>query len=377
MKTPKGSFDRRPLWRDPGFIGLTVAFVVLAPLLNLLGILPDLYLNMLGRYLCFGLAALGLDLIWGYTGILSLCQAFFFCLGGYALGMHMLLKTGKEGVYGSALPDFMVWNQVEKLPWFWEPFHHLAPTLILAMAVPMAAATTFGFFAFRSRIKGVYFSIITQALALAAWLVFLRNETMLGGTNGLTDFKTLVGFELRDPATKRVLYVLAAVGLCLGYLACRYIIESKLGKVLVAIRDSEMRVRFTGLAVTRYKLFAFCVAAGLAGLGGLLYVPQTGIITPGRMDVKASLEMVVWVAVGGRGTLLGPVLGAIAINLLYSWLTGVMPGSWLYVLGFLFIGVVLFLPQGIFGSLGPVFQKWGKRKRLETDAPVAPGEGKP
>jgi urea transport system permease protein len=331
--------------------------------------LPDLYLNMLGRYLCFALAALGLDLIWGYTGILSLCQAFFFCMGGYALGMHMLLKTGKDGVYGSALPDFMVWNQVEKLPWFWTPFQGLAPALFLAVAVPVLAALAFGFFA--SRIKGVYFSIITQALALAAWLVFLRNETMLGGTNGLTDFKTLVGFDLRDPDTKRGLYMLAAAGLCLGYLACRYIISSKLGKVLVAIRDSEMRVRFTGLAVTRYKLFAFCVAAGLAALGGLLYVPQTGIITPGRMDVKASLEMVVWVAVGGRGTLIGPILGAIGINLLYSWLTGVMPGSWLYVLGFLFIGVVLFLPQGIFGSLGAWIGRL-RRQRAVKENPEKP-----
>jgi urea transport system permease protein len=352
--------DRQPLWRDPAFLGLTAAFVVIAPLLNLIGVLPDLYLNMLGRYLCFALAALGLDLIWGYTGILSLCQAFFFCLGGYSIGMHMLLKTGKSGVYGSALPDFMVWNRLEKLPWFWEPFHHFLPAIALALLVPLVAALAFGFFAFRSRIKGVYFSIITQALALATWLIFLRNETMLGGTNGLTDFKTLFGFNLGDATTKRVLYVIAAIGLCLGYLACRYIISSKLGKVLVAIRDSEMRVRFTGLSVMRYKLFAFCVAAMLAALGGLLYVPQTGIITPGRMDVKASLEMVVWVAVGGRGTLIGPILGAIGINLLYSWLTGVMPGSWLYVLGFLFMGVVVFIPQGLFGNLGGI---WSRLKR--------------
>jgi urea transport system permease protein len=360
--------DHRPLWREPGFIGLSVAFLVVAPLLNLVGVLPDIYLNMLGRYLCFALAALGLDLIWGYTGILSLCQAFFFCLGGYALGMHMLLKTGTDGVYGSALPDFMVWNRVEQLPWFWVPFGHFAPAILLAVLVPVLAALAFGFFAFRSRIKGVYFSIITQALALAAWLVFLRNETMLGGTNGLTDFKTLLGFQLSEPETKRALYFIAAWGLCLSYLACRYIIRSKLGKVLVAIRDSEMRVRFTGLPVMRYKLFAFCVAAGLAGLGGLLYVPQTGIITPGRMDVKASLEMVVWVAVGGRGTLIGPVLGAIGINLLYSWLTGVMPGSWLYVLGFLFIFVVLFLPQGLFGSIAPYLKKLRRNKNGEGAA---------
>jgi urea transport system permease protein len=331
---------------------LSAIAIVGLPILNAFGVVSDLSMNLMGRYYCFALAALGIDLIWGYTGIMSLCQAIFFCLGGYCIGMHMLLKTGTASVYGSALPDFMVWNQVKTLPLFWAPFRHFPVALILALAVPVLFALVFGFFAFRSRIKGVYFSIITQALALAMWLIFLRNETMLGGTNGLTDFKTLLGFELANPRTKLGLYILTAIVLVGAYFASRYIVGSKLGKVLVAIRDSEHRLRFTGFPVTRYKLFAFCAAALLAAIGGILYVPQTGIITPGRMDVKASLEMIVWAAVGGRGTLGGPILGAIGVSLSYSYLTGRFPGSWLYFLGTLFIIVVLFLPQGFVGLFG-------------------------
>jgi len=358
MKTTEPGFFRR---EATGFI-LTGVLVIVIPLLNMMGLLSDLQLNLFGRYLCFALAALGIDIIWGYTGILSLCQAFFFCLGGYAIGMHMLLKTGTQGVYGSALPDFMVWNRVTKLPWFWQPFHEFIPTLLLGLAVPTLFALVFGFFAFRSRIKGVYFSIITQALALATWLIFLRNETMLGGTNGLTDFKTLLGHSLRNPGTKRALYIITAVLLVSAYFASRFAIRSKLGKVLIAIRDSETRVRFTGISVARYKMFAFCFAALLAGLAGMLYVPQTGIITPGRMDVRSSLEMVVWVAAGGRGTLLGPLVGAVGISLLYSFLTGHFPGSWLYVLGGLFIIVVLFLPRGMVGAFESLASTWKRRR---------------
>ncbi|MDE2732851.1 MAG: urea ABC transporter permease subunit UrtC [Gemmatimonadota bacterium] len=333
--------------------GLLFAFFgVLVPLLNYLGLVADTTLNLWGRYFCFAIVALGMDLIWGFTGILSLCQAFFFCLGGYAIGMHMLLKTGTKGVYGSTLPDFMVWNRVEELPLFWEPFHSLPLTLLLGLLVPGLAALTFGFLAFRSRIKGVYLAIITQALALAMWLLFLRNETMLGGTNGLTDFKTLLGFELAEPATKRGLYVVACAALVGAYYLCRYIVGSKLGKLLVAIRDSEHRLRFIGYHITRYKLFVFVVASALAGLGGMLYVPQTGIITPGRMDVQASIEIVVWTAVGGRGTLVGAIVGAVLVNLLYSFLTGAFPGTWLYFLGALFVGVVLFFPEGVAGIVG-------------------------
>jgi urea transport system permease protein len=349
---------------------LSVVAVIGVPVLNAFGLVSDVNLNLLGRYFCFALAALGIDLIWGYTGILSLCQAIFFCLGGYCIGMHMLLKTGTQSVYGSALPDFMVWNQVKALPLFWEPFRHFPVALALALAVPVAFALVFGFFAFRSRIKGVYFSIITQALALGLWLIFLRNETMLGGTNGLTDFKTLLGFELARPGVKRGLYLLTAIALAAAYFAARYLVASKAGKVMVAIRDSEHRLRFTGFPVTRYKMFAFCAAALLAAIGGILYVPQTGIITPGRMDVKSSLEMIVWVAVGGRGTLAGPILGAIGTSFAYTWLTSKFPGTWLYFLGFLFITVVLFFPQGAMGALA----KLNFRKGAAKPAPARNGE---
>lgn len=346
----------------PYLLGAAIFFFgLITPVLNVLGVFPDTTLNLWGRYFCFAIAALGVDLIWGYTGILSLCQAFFFCLGGYAIGMHMLLKTGPRGVYGTALPDFMVWNQVESLPLFWEPFHTLPVTLLMVFLVPGAVALFFGFLAFRSRLQGVYFAIITQALALAMWLLFLRNETMLGGTNGLTDFKTLLGFELRDPATKRGLYIAAFLALVGAYFLCRFITQSKLGKILIAIRDGEHRLRFIGYRITYFKMFVFAVSGILAGLGGLLYVPQTGIITPGRMDVQASIEIIVWTAVGGRGTLIGPIVGALTVNLLYSFLTSAFPGTWLYFLGFLFVGVVLFFPKGIVGILSSL-----RTPKLET-----------
>lgn len=355
------------LKRESAGLLLGLVLLVLVPVLNLTGAMSDLSLNLLGRYLCFALAALGIGLIWGQTGILSLCQAFFFCLGGYCIGMHMLLLTGEQGVYGSALPDFMVWTGVTELPWFWRPFGSFPAALFFALAVPVAAAFVFGFLAFRSRIKGVYFSIISQALALAMWLVFLRNETRLGGTNGLTDFKTLLGFDLRDPGTRLGLYVTTAAVVVAAYFVARWLVGSKFGKTLVAIRDSETRVRFTGIPVARYKVVIFCIAALLAGIGGMLYVPQTGIITPGRMDVRASLEMVVWVAVGGRATLMGPILGAVGISLLYSWLTGVLPGAWLYVLGGLFVGVVLFMPAGVTG-LWVQGREWWARRRARAAA---------
>ena len=366
MKT-SDSFFRR----ERTALALSAFAIAGVPALNACGIVSDVNLNLLGRYFCFALAALGIDLIWGYTGILSLCQALFFCLGGYCIGMHMLLKTGTQGVYGSALPDFMVWNQVKSLPLFWEPFRPFPVAILLALAVPAAFALVFGFFAFRSRIKGVYFSIITQALALGLWLIFLRNETMLGGTNGLTDFKTLLGFELARPGVKLGLYVLASLALASAYFAARYLVSSKAGKVLIAIRDSEHRLRFTGFPVTRYKMAAFCAAALLAALGGILYVPQTGIITPGRMDVKSSLEMIVWVAVGGRGTLGGPILGAIGTSLAYTWLTSKFPGTWPYFLGFLFVTVVLFFPQGAVGALAKL-----RFRRRPAPAEAAASEGK-
>ena len=328
---------------------LAIILLVVVPVGNMTGMISDVSNNLWGRYLSFAIVAMGIDLIWGFTGILSLCQALFFGLGGYAIAMHMALKTGKSGTYGSHLPDFMVWNGVEKLPFFWTPFYSEVATVLLGMAIPGLVAFVLAFFAFRSRLKGVYFAVITQALALGAYLIFLRNETMLGGTNGLTDFKELFGFNLAKSEVKLGLYITTVIVLIGTYFLSRKLIQSKLGQVLIAIRDSENRIRYTGYSVASFKIFIFVVAAMLAAIGGMLYVPQTGIITPGRMDVQASIEMIVWVAVGGRASLIGAVIGAFGINLLYSYTTSALPGSWLYILGFLFIAVVLFIPKGVIG----------------------------
>jgi len=343
--------------------------------------LSDFSLNRFGKFLAFAILALGLDLIWGYTGILSLGQGVFFGLGAYCMGMHMMLTIGKESVYGSDLPDFMVWNQVKELPFFWKPFFSFPAAVIGAILVPMLFALVFGFFAFRSRIKGVYFAIITQALALAAWLVFNRNDTNLGGTNGLTDFKQVIGYRLSDPGTQRVLYVLTV--LCLGgaYFLCRWIIRSRAGRVLVAVRDSEKRVVFSGYTPANYKLFVFVVSAGLAGLAGLLYAPQVGIITPAQIGVLPSLEMVIWVAVGGRGSLVGAVLGAVSVNYGRSVLTNYFPELWPFILGGLFVLVVLLFPDGLVGMMrkGKSLlsqRKAGEGKPTVSDEKTAVSEGK-
>jgi urea transport system permease protein len=330
--------------------------------------LSDFSLNRFGKFLAFAILALGLDLIWGYTGILSLGQGVFFGLGAYCMGMHMMLTIGSESVYGSDLPDFMVWNQVKELPLFWKPFYSFPVAVLGAILVPMAFALLFGFFAFRSRIKGVYFAIITQALALVAWLVFNRNDTNLGGTNGLTDFKKLVGYRLSDPGTQRVLYVLTVLCLGAAYLLCQWIIRSRAGRVLVAVRDSEKRVVFSGYTPANYKLFVFVVAAGLAGLAGMLYAPQVGIITPAQIGVLPSLEMVIWVAVGGRASLAGAVLGAVSVNYGRSVLTNYFPELWPFILGGLFVLVVLLFPDGLIGMM-----KKGKSLLSQRKA----GEGKP
>jgi urea transport system permease protein len=331
--------------------------LILMPLLNVLPAedswlhLSDFSLNRFGKFLAFAILALGLDLIWGYTGVLSLGQGVFFGLGAYCMGMHLMLTIGKESVYGSDLPDFMVWNQVKALPLFWKPFYSFPVAMLGAIVVPTAFALVFGFLAFRSRIKGVYFAIITQALALVAWLVFNRNETNLGGTNGLTDFKQVLGFRLSEPGTQRALYVITV--LCLGgaYLLCQWITNSRAGRVLIAVRDSEQRVVFSGYTPANYKLFVFVVAAGLAGLAGMLYVPQVGIITPAQIGVLPSLEMVIWVAVGGRGTLAGAVLGAVSVNWARSVLTNYFPELWPFILGGLFVVVVLLFPDGLIGMM--------------------------
>lgn len=336
-------------------------FLVLMPIGNLLGLVSTNTISLWGRYFCFAVAALGIDLIWGYTGILSMCQAFFFCLGGYSIAMHMLLAVGGQGVYGAKIPDFMIWNQVTSLPAFWEPFHSFGMAMILALLLPALFAGVFGFFVFRSRIKGVYFAIITQALAFGAWLIFLRNETMLGGTNGLTDFKSLLGFQLSEPKVKLGLYMISLIVLIGSYLLCNYLVKSKFGKVLVAILDSESRVSYTSYIVQNYKIAVFVISAVLASIGGILYAPQTGIITPGLMDVKSSIEMVMWVALGGRGSLKGAIVGALLVNYLYSLCTSMFPESWPYILGILFILTVLFFQKGFWGLTELLESKLSKK----------------
>jgi urea transport system permease protein len=339
---------------------LAVAAFVLVVVLPLLNMLPpgspfhvsNFTLNLFGKFLTYAILALGLDLLWGYAGVLSLGHGVFFGLGAYAMGMHLMLEIGTQSVYQNALPDFMVWNQVKSLPLFWWPFHSGLFTIVAVVAVPALVALVFGFLAFRSRIRGVYFSIITQAFAFSAWLVFNRNEMNLGGTNGLADFKTIFGFKLNQVATQRGLYVATAVTLVAAYVLCRWITKSRAGRVLVAIRDSETRVLFSGYAPANYKLFVFVVSAALAGLAGALYVPQVGIITPAKMGVLPSIEMVVWVAAGGRGTLSGAVIGAFGVNWMQSWLTTSYPDLWLFFLGALFMGVVLFFPDGVLGAIG-------------------------
>jgi len=369
--------------RGEGLIFWLIGFslLVIMPLLNVLPgpdswlHVSDFALNRFGKFLAFAILALGLDLIWGYTGILSLGHGVFFGLGAYAVGMHLMLTIGTESVYGSTLPDFMVWNQVKELPFFWKPFYSFWFAIAAAILLPTLFAAIFGFLAFRSRIKGVYFAIITQALALSAWLVFNRNETNLGGTNGLTDFKQVLGFRLSDPGTQRGLYVLTVLSLGAAYLLCRWITRSRTGKVLVAIRDSEQRVLFSGYSPGNYKLFVFVVSAALAGLAGALYVPQVGIITPAQIGVLPSLEMVIWVAVGGRGTLIGAALGAVGVNWARSILTSSFPDLWPFFLGGLFVAVVLLFPGGCVG-LGRRLAEWWRSYRLAKQTAILEPAGK-
>jgi urea transport system permease protein len=372
--TPRNGAEGLTFW----FVGLFL--LVILPTLNVLPgqdswlHVSDFTLNRFGKFLAFAILALGLDLIWGYTGILSLGHGVFFGIGAYCIGMHLMLTIGKESVYGSDLPDFMVWNQVKELPLFWKPFYSLSVSVLGAILVPTLCALLFGYLAFRSRIKGVYFAIITQAVALSAWLVFNRNETNLGGTNGLTDFKQVLGFRLSEPGTQRVLYVITVLALGGAYFLCRWIIQSRTGKVLIAIRDSEQRVLFSGYSPSTYKLFVFVVSAGLAGLAGMLYVPQVGIITPAQIGVLPSLEMVIWVAVGGRGTLIGAVIGAVGVNFARSLLTNYFPELWPFFLGGLFIAVVLVFPDGLVGLMRRLTpQSLHGMARSDKSAPASEG----
>ena len=340
------------------FLALLVFAAIIIPVLNLgTSVENPLHVStytvtLVGKYLAYALLALSVDLVWGYLGILSLGHGAFFALGGYAMGMYLMLQIGDRGVYGNPdLPDFMVFLNLKELPWFWQGFDNFWYAMIMVALVPGILAFIFGALAFRSRVTGVYLSIMTQALTYALLLTFFRNELGLGGNNGLTDFKDILGFSLQADSTRIVLFIASAIALALGYLACRAIVISRLGKVAVAIRDAEDRVRFIGYRVDRFKLAIFTFSAVLAGIAGALYVPQVGIINPGEFSPLRSIELVVWVAIGGRTTLYGAVLGAFVVNYSKTYLTGAAPEMWLFALGALFVLVTLYLPNGIVGLL--------------------------
>ena len=333
-------------------LGLAVVFL---PLLNIwlpedsVWHVPNYMFSLIGKYLCYALVSLAVDLICVYTGILSLGLGVFFSIGGYAMGMYLMRSIGKEGVYKSDLPDFMVFLDWKELPWYWYGFDNFVFTLLVILVIPGLLAFIFGYFAFRSRIKGVYFAIITQAMTFALMLLFFRNNTGFGGNNGLTDFKRILGYSLQEPSTKMGIYIITVVVLFFSYVLSRYIVKSKLGRVLIAIRDAESRVMFSGYNTLHYKLAIWTLSAVLCGIAGALYVPQVGIINPSEMQPSNSIEMAIWVAVGGRGTLGGALVGAGLVNGAKSWFTVAAPDYWLYFLGGLFIVVTLFFPKGLVG----------------------------
>jgi urea transport system permease protein len=314
-------------------------------------------MTIAGKFMCYAIAALALDLVWGYCGILSLGHGLFFALGGYAIGMYLMRSIGHEGKYGSDLPDFMVFLDWHQLPWYWQGTQHLGYALLLVVLVPAVIAWVFGFFTFRSRVKGVYLSIITQAMTFAAMLLFFRNETGFGGNNGFTDFKRIAGFPVAHPGTRTVLFLLTFAVLVVSFIAARAIVTSKLGRVVTAVRDGETRLMFLGYSPLAYKLFIWTVSAILCGIAGALYVPQVGIINPGEMSPGNSIEMAIWVAVGGRGTLIGPIIGAFAVNGAKSFFTAYFAEYWLFFLGLIFVLVPLLLPNGIMGLIELAMRK--------------------
>jgi urea transport system permease protein len=349
-------------WNNWVAAGVCLVVAVLVPLLNVATSeksalhVSDFLVTLVGKLACYAIVAVAMDLVWGYAGVLSLCHAMFFALGGYAMGMYLMRAIGTEGMYRSNLPDFMVFLDWKELPWYWHGFERFGFALAMALVVPGAVAFVFGFFAFRSRIGGVYFSIVTQAMTYAAMLLFFRNATGFGGNNGLTDFKRILGHSLRDPDTRAALCAITGVALAATYVACRAITRSRAGRVLTAMRDAEAKVRFSGFDPVQYKLFAWTVSAMLCGLAGALYVPQVGIVNPSEMQPSSSVEIAIWVAVGGRGTLAGAILGALLVNGAKSWLTVAFPTAWLYFLGILFVVVTLVLPGGVvasFSALSP------------------------
>lgn len=349
-----------------------LALVLIAvPILNLLvaetspAHVPTYLVTLMGKYLTYALLAVAVDLVWGYLGILSLGHGAFFALGGYAMGMYLMRQIGDRGVYGNPeLPDFMVFLNWKELPWFWQGFDMFWFALLMVLFVPGLLGFVFGWLAFRSRVTGVYLSIITQAMTYALLLAFFRNEMGFGGNNGLTDFKDILGFSLQADTTRVTLFVLSGLALAIGYLLCRAIINSKLGRITIAIRDAESRTRFVGYKVENYKVWIFTFSAMLAGVAGALYVPQVGIINPGEFSPLNSIEIVIWVAMGGRATLYGAVLGAILVNYAKTLFTGLMPESWLFLLGALFVVVTLYLPQGIAGLWNQLKTKFGRKREV-------------
>ena len=328
---------------------------------------PTYVMALVGKYLCFAMLALAVDLVWGFAGILSLGHAAFFALGGYAMGMYLMRQIGTRGVYGNPnLPDFMVFLGWKELPWYWYGFNWFGFAMLMAVLVPAILAGIFGWLAFRSRVTGVYLSIITQALTYALLLAFFRNDMGFGGNNGMTDFKDILGFNVQADSTRAALLVITALCLCGAFMVARFVVDSRFGKILIAVRDTESRTRFLGYRPESYKLVVWVLSAVMAGIGGALYVPQVGIINPSEFAPGNSIEAVIWVAVGGRGTLVGAILGALLVNFGKTWFTGAFPEVWLYALGAMFIFVTLFLPRGVMG----LFQLRTKRE-IEEEMPAA------
>jgi urea transport system permease protein len=363
LQIPSTSLMSRSGWS--AFLVALLAVCVLAPLLNLMVPqgsafhLSDYAIALLGKIMCYAICALAMDLIWGYTGILSLGHGLFFALGGYAMGMYLMRQIGRDGNYKSDLPDFMVFLDWKSLPWHWTFSDSFVATLILIVLVPGVIAWVFGYFAFRSRIKGVYFSIITQAMTFAAMLLFFRNETGFGGNNGFTDFKRILGLPVATPEMRMTLFVITGLTLLGFFLLAKWLVRSKYGRVLQAIRDAESRVMFSGYSPLPYKLSIWTLSAVMCGVAGALYVPQVGIINPSEMSPAQSIEIAIWAAVGGRATLIGPIVGAFLVNGMKSWLTVTAPEFWLYFLGALFIAVTLYLPQGVVGLVRKLSQRRG------------------
>ncbi|MDD3517339.1 MAG: urea ABC transporter permease subunit UrtC [Chromatiales bacterium] len=348
-------------------LALLLALGIVVPLLNL--VVPadsplhvsTYTVTLIGKFLCYALLALSIDLIWGFGGILTLGHGAFFALGGYCMGMYLMRQIGARGVYGNAeLPDFMVFLNWTELPWYWFGFDMFWFAMLMVVLVPGTLALVFGWFAFRSRVTGVYLSIMTQALVFALMLAFFRNEMGFGGNNGLTDFKDILGFDIQADGTRIALFLASVIALMLAYVASRFIVTSRMGRVVTAIRDAEGRARFSGYRVEAYMLWLFVFSAMMAGVAGALFVPQVGIINPGEFSPLNSIEQVVWVAVGGRGTLFGSIVGAFSVNYAKTWFTSSWPEAWLFALGALFVLVTLFLPRGIVGLL--------RRRRAGGDA---------